>query len=133
MPVLVTYKSCVLVSVRDLALGLVNRKYDLLDGRIICTYDLMVITYDSAKNANNIVRRDLSFDLVHRFEWNSALVVEDNRREYTEQRYQALGNIGYRLYMLVFTIRGDDVRVISLRKANSREVARYEKAQSRID
>lgn len=31
--------------------------------------------------------------------------------------------------MLVFTVRGEAIRVINLRKANSREIARYEKAQ----
>ena len=41
-------------------------------------------------------------------------------------RYFALGHIGSRLYALVYTLRGDALRVISLRKANKREVKRYE-------
>ncbi|AZR95111.1 hypothetical protein BBB39_16125 [Bordetella trematum] len=90
----------------------------------------MDITYDPAKNDKNIAERGLSFELAHGFEWNSALVIEDARQDYSEVRYQALGKIDERLYMLVFTVRGEAIRVISLRKANSREVARYEKAQS---
>ena len=35
------------------------------------------------------------------------------------------GLIGARLYVLVFTLRETAVRIISLRKANSREVKRY--------
>lgn len=93
----------------------------------------MAIIYDIEKNAKNVAQRGLPFDLVDRFVWDSALVVEDSRRGYSERRYQALGPIKNRLHMLVFTIRGDDIRVISLRKANGREIARYEKAQSRID
>ncbi|WP_338068917.1 BrnT family toxin [Paraburkholderia bryophila] len=43
--------------------------------------------------------------------------------------------IGYavidaRLYCIVFTQRGETFRVISLRKANNREIDRYEKATS---
>lgn len=41
---------------------------------------------------------------------------------------QALGKINGRLHMVVFTVRGESLRIISLRKANAREVARYEKA-----
>ena len=90
----------------------------------------MEITYDPAKNDKNMVERGLSFELAHGFDWNSALVIEDTRQDYSEVRYQALGKIDERMYVLVFTVRGDAIRIISLRRANSREVARYEKAQS---
>ncbi|KDD18375.1 BrnT family toxin [Bordetella bronchiseptica] len=88
----------------------------------------MGITYDPAKNDKNIADRGLSFELVRGFEWASALVVEDARQAYAETRYQALGKIDGRLHMVVFTVRGESLRIISLRKANAREVARYEKA-----
>lgn len=90
----------------------------------------MNITYDPDKSDENIRNRGLSFELARRFEWDGALVVEDDRYEYGEQRFQALGKIDGRLHMLVFMVRDDAVRVISLRKANAREVAHYEKAQS---
>jgi uncharacterized DUF497 family protein len=60
------------------------------------------------------------------FEVATALIVEDLRNEHPERRFQALGYIEARLYMLVFTPRNGKVYVISLRKANSREVKRYE-------
>jgi len=88
----------------------------------------MDITYDPAKNDKNIADRGLSFELVRGFEWASALVVKDTRQVYAETRYQALGKIDGRLHMVVFTVRGESLRIISLRKANAREVARYEKA-----
>jgi hypothetical protein len=50
----------------------------------------------------------------------------DTRRDYGETRYIALGHIGDRVHSLVFTPRGDALHVISLRKANRREVRRYE-------
>jgi uncharacterized DUF497 family protein len=54
------------------------------------------------------------------------------RMDYGEPRYQALGLIGDRLHMLVFTPRADRLHIISLRKANQREIRHYEhKAQTK--
>lgn len=89
----------------------------------------MQITYDPAKCERNTADRGLSFELVRAFDWSVALVLEDQRQDYGERRFQALGFIGDRLYMLVFTPRAGAVHVISLRKANKREVTGYEQSQ----
>lgn len=89
----------------------------------------MQITYDPAKCERNTAERGLSFELVRAFDWSAALVLEDQRQDYGERRFQALGFIGDRLYMLVFTPRPGAVHVISLRKANKREVTGYEQSQ----
>ena len=86
----------------------------------------MNISYDPDKNEKNIVERGISFERAAEFEWSSALIVEDTRKDYGESRFQALGFIGKRLHALVFTPRAGQVHVISLRKANRREVKRYE-------
>ena len=86
----------------------------------------MNISYDPGKNEKNIVERGISFERAAEFEWSSALIVEDSRKNYGEPRFQALGFIGERLHALVFTPRVGQVHVISLRKANRREVKRYE-------
>ena len=86
----------------------------------------MNISYDPGKNEKNIAERGISFEQVVEFEWSSALIVEDSRKDYGEPRFQALGFIGKRLHPLVFTPRAGLVHVISLRKANRREVKRYE-------
>jgi uncharacterized DUF497 family protein len=91
----------------------------------------MDITYDPNKSEKNIVERGLSFELARDFEMVGALIVEDARMTYPERRFQALGRIGDRLHMLVFTPRGGMIHVISLRKANPREVKRYEQAKSK--
>lgn len=85
----------------------------------------MEITYDPAKNAANIERRGLSFDLVADLDWSSAVIVEDTRKSYGERRYRVFGYIEERLYAAVFTPRGAAVHVISFRKANSREVQHH--------
>ena len=89
---------------------------------------------DPAKDDRNIAERGLSLDLAERLDWATALIWEDNRRDYGERRYCVLGFIGDRLHSVVFTPRDGKPRVISLRKANKREVKRYEKTiQSRKD
>ena len=85
----------------------------------------MKIEYDPDKNQRNIKKRGISFDLAHYFEWQDAIVWRDNRQNYGEIRYCALGYIDKRIYHLVLTFRKNIVRVISLRKANQREVNRY--------
>lgn len=85
----------------------------------------MKITYDPAKNAANIEHRDLPFDLFADIDWATAVIVEDVRSDYGERRYRVFGYISNRLYAAVFTPRRDALHVISLRKANSREVKRH--------
>ena len=95
---------------------------------------MTLIGFDPAKNASNIASRGLSFELVEQMEWATALMVEDTRKAYGERRFQVLGFIGERLHAVVFTPREGKVHVISLRKANSREVKRYAKTpKSRTD
>jgi hypothetical protein len=84
------------------------------------------ISYDPDKNDKNVAERGISFERAAEFEWSSALIVEDTRKDYGESRFQALGFIGKRLHVLVFTPRAGQVHVISLRKANRREVKQYE-------
>jgi len=84
------------------------------------------ISFDQAKNAANIRERGLPFSLVQdEFDWATAQVIEDIRRDYGERRYRALGFIGARLHAVVYTPRANGMHVISLRKANRREERRY--------
>ena len=84
------------------------------------------ITFDPAKNEANIRKRGLPFSLVKdEFDWASAQVIEDSRRDYGERRFRALGFIGTRLHAVVYTPRANGMHVISLRKANRREERRY--------
>ncbi len=86
----------------------------------------MLVTFDPTKNAKNITLRGISFRMALRFDWSTALVAQDVRKDYGEQRFQAVGFIGERLHVLLFTPRPPALHVISLRKANKREEARYE-------
>ena len=90
----------------------------------------MRISYDPAKNRRNIDERSLPFDEAAAFEFDSALIHTDERADYGEVRYVALGLLRGRLHVLCFAEAPDGIRVISFRKANSREVSRYAKVQA---
>lgn len=90
----------------------------------------MRISYDPAKNEQNIRSRGLSFESAADFDFEGALFAVDERRNYGETRYIAIGMVGVRLHVLCFSETAEGIRVFSFRKANAREVKRYAKAQA---
>ncbi|WP_394753875.1 BrnT family toxin [Crenothrix sp.] len=92
----------------------------------------MEIKFDTVKNEKNIQERNLSFERVAEFDFETAQFDIDTRYNYGETRYRAIGFLDKRLYSLVFVEIVGGIRVISFRKANKREVKRYEN-QSRSD
>ncbi len=58
------------------------------------------------------------------------IVRQDRRFSYGEARYDVLRRIEGRLYVLIYTPRRNGVRLVSARKANRREVKRYENRSS---
>ena len=87
----------------------------------------MKIDFDQRKSRKNEDARGLSFNQAANFEWETAVYSEDLRLDYPERRFVAMGYLGERLHILCFTPIDGGIRVISFRKANSREVNRYEK------
>jgi len=61
------------------------------------------ITYDLEKNAKNVLERDLSFSKVAYFNWYTATLKEDQRKNYLEQRFEAIGYLEDRLHVLCFS------------------------------
>jgi uncharacterized DUF497 family protein len=86
----------------------------------------MEITYDQSKNFHNLRYRNLSFEQVREFDFETANFTIDKRKNYGEIRRCALGYLGSRLHALVFTETTRGIRVISFRKANKREIESYE-------
>ena len=81
--------------------------------------------WDEAKRSSNIRDHKIDFTEVEKFEWDLAIITIDDREDYGELRERAWGFIGDRVYLLVYTQRGDTIRVISLRKADNKESRRY--------
>ena len=90
----------------------------------------MHIEFDPIKHQRNISERALGFDRVAEFDFGTALIWQDVRKAYPEVRYVALGFLDARLHVLCFAPVADGVRVISFRKANTREVKNYESTHS---
>jgi uncharacterized DUF497 family protein len=77
----------------------------------------------------NLIKHGVDFALVSEFRFSDAFIVPDLRSDYGEMREVAVGFLRDRLHVLTFTRRGPVIRVISLRKANSREKRKYEQAR----
>ncbi|OOF45816.1 hypothetical protein BKK51_05275 [Rodentibacter trehalosifermentans] len=90
----------------------------------------MKIEYDPNKSQRNIEERNLSFDEVAFFEWQTAIIWQDNRFNYPEPRFLSLGLLGDRVHSICFTPIQNGIRVISFRKANKREVRKYEQERA---
>jgi len=88
------------------------------------------IEFDPLKSARNALERGLPFERAVDFEWEEAMVVADTRREYGEVRLVASGFLDGRLHVLCFVRIAEGIRVISLRRANGREVLEYEQAKA---
>jgi uncharacterized DUF497 family protein len=87
----------------------------------------MKFTYDSAKNDSNLTKHGLPLSDAKLLDWDSAISYIDSRKNYGEERLVALAPIKQRLYFVVYVELKMSKRIISLRKANVREVERYEK------
>lgn len=85
----------------------------------------MKIVFDPAKDLSNLRKHDVSLCAASEFLWDRALIWRDRRKNYLEPRHFALGLIGNRVYFMAFVDRGQSRRIISLRKANAKEVSRY--------
>lgn len=85
----------------------------------------MLYDWNPEKRTSNLAKHGVQFEAVEGFEWETALVLADVRQHYSEVRLNALGLIDNRLHMLTYTIRRSGLWLISLRKANNKEVERY--------
>ncbi len=84
-----------------------------------------MIEWDKEKRDWTLRHRGLDFADVALVEWDQAVTSVDTRKDYGEVRFHTLAPIQDRLCAFAWCQRGDRIRVISLRKANQREVQSY--------
>ena len=87
----------------------------------------MYITFDPEKNGANFAKHGVSLTLAREIDWSMVMAYVDTRKDYKEVREVGFYPINGRLYCVVFTQRGDAMRIISLRKASDREIDDYER------
>lgn len=95
----------------------------------------MKFEWDNAKNRANIRKHGLDFVDAEEMFRGVLVVGPDTRADYEERRWVGLGSIRGRTLQVVFAERDlETIRIISLRKATSRERKEYEKAiQDRLE
>jgi len=87
----------------------------------------MTITYDPAKRDWTLRERGLDFEDAAQVFAGPVIEGEDDRYDYGEVRIVTIGFLRDRMVVLVWTQRGDNRHMISMRKANEREKTRYGK------
>jgi hypothetical protein len=90
----------------------------------------MKIEFDQNKSAKNARERGLSFELVEFFDWETCQTQDDGRHAYPERRRVSVGFLRGRLHVVCHTPIDGGLRVISFRKANRREIRRYEEKKA---
>ena len=85
----------------------------------------MRIEFDRVKDSANQTKHGVSLSLAEELDWDAALVWIDERFENDEWRMIALAPKTGILYYVAFVDRGEVRRIISLRRANRREVKHY--------
>lgn len=84
----------------------------------------MQIEFNQTKRAKTLVERGLDFADAEQVFAGKHLTLEDTREDYDEQRFQTAGWLGGRIVILIWTPRGKARRIISMRKANEREITK---------
>lgn len=81
--------------------------------------------YDLRKSASNLQKHGIDFEEAQRL-WQDPFLIEVNARSSDEPRSLVIGLIDRRHWSAVITYRGDNIRIISVRRARETEVALYE-------
>ena len=84
------------------------------------------IMFDLEKDASNQRKHGLSLADAGRLDWDAMRIQVDTRRDYREERLVGVGLLDTNLHCVVFTLRDGAIRVISLRRANYREINEHE-------
>ncbi|TKR56267.1 BrnT family toxin [Allopusillimonas ginsengisoli] len=85
----------------------------------------MKVTYDLVKRANTLKARGLDMHRASEVFAGLNFTLRDERISYSEPRFITIGVLDERMVVLVWTPRGEARRIISMRKANDREQAKY--------
>jgi uncharacterized protein len=83
------------------------------------------IEFDPAKDVINRAKHGLSLADFAGFDFDPT-VRADGRSDYGETRFRAFGRIAGIGHCLVFTMRGQVMRIIGFRRAHDKEMRRYE-------
>jgi uncharacterized DUF497 family protein len=81
----------------------------------------MDVVFSPRKDVLNRNKHGISLQRAEHFDLTAALIFPENSQDYAELRYQAIGFLDAKLYVLTFTETPESIRAISLRKAEKSE------------
>ena len=84
-----------------------------------------VFVFDAAKSESNRAKHGIDFVEAQRL-WNDPMLLEIPAKTDDELRFLVIGKIDERHWSAVITYRGGNIRLISVRRARTEEVALYE-------
>ena len=88
----------------------------------------MDFEWDDAKDAANLKKHGLDFDAAARVFRDSWAIDEEDFSAVGEQRFKRIGMVAGRIVVVIYTFRGEAIRIISARKAERHEQRQYDKA-----
>jgi uncharacterized DUF497 family protein len=88
----------------------------------------MGFEYDGGKSAAHKAKHGMDFEEAQQL-WADSSLVEVPARTTDEPRWLVIGKIGARHWSAVIARRGENIRVISVRRSRDEEVAIYESGE----
>jgi uncharacterized DUF497 family protein len=89
----------------------------------------MQFSCDPNKSRANYFKHGIVLEFAQYLDWTKEVVWQDVRYSYNEVRMSGLVPLEGKVYAVVYVVRAEFTRMISLRKANKREAKHYEKNQ----
>jgi len=86
---------------------------------------IVQIEFDPEKRDRTLAERQVDFARATEVFAGRHFTLEDTRDDYSETRHITVGKLDGRMVVMIWTPRGEARRIISMRKANEREQARY--------
>ncbi|WP_386690214.1 BrnT family toxin [Lonepinella sp. MS14437] len=93
---------------------------------------MLQIEFDSKKREITLLERGLDFTVANEIFEGKHFTLEDTRHNYGEIRYISIGKLqSTQIVVIVWTYRPNSInpthrRIISMRKANEREIRKYQ-------
>ena len=91
----------------------------------------MLITCDPNKSRANYFKHGIVLEFAQYLDWANEMVWQDVRQNYNEVRMSGLVPLEGKIYAVVYVLRAESTRMISLRKANNRETKQYDKKHTK--
>jgi hypothetical protein len=85
----------------------------------------MPFEYDPLKSRRNLEKHGIDFDQAQGI-WEDDEYIEIPARTVDEPRWLVIGKIDDRCWSAVITYRGENIRIISVRRSRDEETALYE-------